>query len=307
MSVDYEKVLEALDIPYWTSGKNNIAGCFTIKCPCCDDHSRHGNLDPQTGSYSCWRCKGTHPTSALALASGRPRAIVEKLVKQYTTGDVQVKKKKVYASELQIPGGTHPLPIQTKYLESRGLDPSALEFNYGIRYGRPGEKANGIDVSFRIIIPVLDEFGTPIAWQARDTTGRSQFRYVFPRSSECLEDSKNVIYGAHLARSRKRIVVVEGVFDAWKLGPGAVCTFGTSVTEKQVRALADWEEVVIAFDNEPEAQYHAQEIALKLAPCGVQVQIADTNFGFNEDGTARDVGDATPEEIREFREYLGLT
>lgn len=304
--IDYEKILEQLDIQYWTSGKNNIAGCFTIKCPCCDDHSRHGNFDPETGSYSCWRCKGAHPTSVLALASGRPRQIVEKLVKQYSKGDVKSVVKKEYASEIKIPGGLHPLPIQTKYLKDRGLDPDTLEFQYGIRYGRPGERANGIDVSFRIIIPVYDEFGTPIAWQARDTTGRSEFRYVFPRSSECLAESKNTLYGAHLCRDRKRIVVVEGVFDAWKLGNGVVCTFGTSVTEQQVRMMANWEEVVIAFDAEPEAQKHAREIAMKLAPCGVKVFIADTDLGKNDDGTARDIGDATPDEIKELRDNFGL-
>lgn len=306
MPINLEKVFENLDIQYWTSGKNNISGCLTFRCPLCDDHSRHGNADPQTGSYKCWRCKGSSLPYVLSRASGRQIKEVERLIRDYTTGELKVVKKKEYATELAIPGGHNPLPIQTKYLTSRGLDPATLEFNYNIKYGRPGERANGIDVSFRIIIPVLDQWGTPIAWQARDTTGRSEFRYVFPRSSDCLDDSKKHIYGAHLCRDRKRIVVVEGVFDCWKVGPGCVCTFGTSVTEEQIAELAQWEEVVLAFDNEPKAQQHAHEIALKLAPTGTEVYMADTNLGLNPDGTARDLGDATPEEIDEFRQTVGI-
>ena len=303
--IDYEKILNELDIQFWTSGKNNISGCYTIKCPCCDDHSRHGNFDPETGSYSCWRCKGAHPISVLTLASGRPRTIVEKIYRNNKKGDAKKKEAKVYASEIKISGGNTPLPVQKHYLESRGLDPATLEFNYGIKYGRLGERCNGIDVSFRVIIPVLDEFGTPISWQARDCTGKNELRYVFPKSTDTLDDAKKHLYGAHLCRNRSRIAVVEGVFDAWKLGPGAVCTFGTSVTEEQVRLMADWEEVVICFDNEPEAQQHAREIAAKLATV-TNVYIADTDLGYNDDGTARDLGDATAEEIAAFRENIGL-
>ena len=304
--IDYQKILEELDIQYWTSGKNNVSGCYTIKCPCCDDHSRHGNLDPETGKYSCWRCNGAHPLRVLTLASGKPYTFVEKVFKNYSKGEVKVDRKKEYASELKIPGGLHPLPIQTNYLEKRGLDPATLEFNYGIRYGRMGERCNNIDVSFRIIIPIMDEYGTPISWQARDVTGKSEFRYVFPRSSDTLDDAKKHLYGAHLCRKRRRIAVVEGVFDAWKLGTGAVCTFGTSVTDDQIRLLANWEEIVLCFDYEPEAQQHARDIATKLSPLGNDIYIADTNLGLNPDGTARDLGDATSEEIEQFRETIGL-
>lgn len=273
----------------------------------CDDHSMHGNLNPEDGSYRCWRCKGSAPAVVLSKASGSPAHVIGNMMKQYTTGDV-VKKfaKKEYATELKIPGGTMPSKVQTDYLEGRGLDPATIEFLYGIRYGRLGETANGMNIAFRIVIPIYDEFGTPIAWQARDTTGRSELRYVFPKVSDCLADPKHTLYGLHLCRDRKRICVVEGIFDAWKLGSGAVCTFGTSVTDQQIEMMSRWEEVVIAFDAEPEAQKHANEIAMKLAPCGVDVYIADTDLGKNPDGTARDLADATPEEIKEFRTKVGL-
>lgn len=306
--IDLERVLESLGIEYHTSGKNNISGCYTFPCPMCDDHSRtgHGNANPETGSYKCWRCKGASLATVLTRKSGKSYAIVKKLLDDNTTGSTRVRKEKEYAKELAIVGGTSPLPIQVNYLRSRGLDPANLELYYGIRYGRLGESANGINVSLRIIIPVLDEYGTPIAWQARDTTGKSDFRYVFPRSSECLDDSKKHLYGAHLCRERKRIVVVEGVFDCWKLGGGACCTFGTSVTDEQILAMANWEEVVIAFDHEVEAQEHALDIARKLECCGTSVYIADTDFGYNDDGTARDLGDCSADEIVEFRKQCGI-
>lgn len=305
--IDLQTILDSLGVQYRTSGKNNIKGCYSIKCPMCDDHSMHGNIDPENGSYKCWRCKGSSLAVVLSKASGTPISSISRLLKDFKTSESSNRiVKKEYAKELVVPGGSNPMPVQTEYLKGRGLDPSTLEFYYGIKYGRLGEKANDINVSLRIIIPVLDEYGTPVAWQARDTTGKSELRYVFPRSSECLEDSKHTLYGAHLCRDRRRIVVVEGVFDAWKVGSGAVCTFGTSVTPRQIELMSKWEEVVIAFDAEPEAQSHAREIAMKLAPCGVDVYIADTNFGTNPDGSARDLGDCTPEEIKEFRKKVGL-
>lgn len=58
--------------------------------------------------------------------------------------------------------------------------------------------------------------------------------------------------------------MVEGVVDVWKLGKGAVCTFGTKFTKKQIARLCKMNTVYIYYDPEPEAQEKARELANSL-------------------------------------------
>ena len=92
--------------------------------------------------------------------------------------------------------------------------------------------------------------------------------------------------------------------DAWKLGAGAVCTFGSSVTDAQVLEMANWRRVFIAFDNEPAAIEHARDVAKQLSSLGVEAYIVNTDFGLNPDGTARDIGDLPMDDAREFRRQV---
>ena len=95
--------------------------------------------------------------------------------------------------------------------------------------------------------------------------------------------------------------------DAWKLGKGAVCTFGTSVTSSQILEMSRWRNVYIAFDNEPVAKEHAVDIAKELSSLGSNAYIVNTDFGLNADGSVKDIGDLVTDDARHFKsEVLGL-
>ena len=64
---------------------------------------------------------------------------------------------------------------------------------------------------------------------------------------------KDTVYAGHLATGDK-VVVLEGVVDVWKFGPGAVATFGTGCKKSQILALTNWREVIFFFDLEKDAQ-----------------------------------------------------
>lgn len=307
--VDFEAICTQLEIPFWTSGKNNAPGCLTIHCPCCPpndpDPSRHGNLDPETGGYSCWRCKGSHPAVVIARAGRISVQAAQDLIRKNTTGDVNVQRKNFeYAQEIKLPGSQRPEEIHTKYLNSRGFDVDELIFYYGIRFTGMMERWNGTDWGFRIIIPVFDEKNELVSFQGRAIFKQQEPRYLFPPKERQIQDCKTLLYGANLCGGEKSVVVVEGVMDAWKGGRGVVCTFGTSVTNEQIYALSKYRRVLLAFDNEPAAKEHARDLARQLSAIGTEVYIVDTNFGLNEDGSVRDIGDLPTSEARKFVEDL---
>lgn len=308
--VDYESICKQLDIPYWTSGKNNVEGCLTIHCPCCPDNdpdpSRHGNLNPSDGSYSCWRCKGSHPSVVIARAAHISVQAASDLIRKYTTGVASVKREEVkMANSITLPGSYTPLDIHRNYLEGRGFDVGELKFYHGIKFTGMMEKWEGMNWQFRIIIPVFDRQNRLVSFQGRDVTGK-QDRYLFPPKEKQVRDCKTLLYGAEMCGKKDALLVVEGVMDAWKLGAGAVCTFGSSVTQEQVLEMSHWRRVFLAFDNEPAAVQHARDVAKQLSSLGTESFIVNTDFGLDSQGNVRDVGDLSVSEAREFmKDVLG--
>lgn len=308
--VDYESICKQLDIPYWTSGKNNVEGCLTIHCPCCPDNdpdpSRHGNLNPADGSYSCWRCKGSHPSVVIARAAHISVQAASDLIRKYTTGVASVKREEVkMANSITLPGSYTPLDIHRNYLEGRGFDVGELKFYHGIKFTGMMEKWEGMNWQFRVIIPVFDRRNNLVSFQGRDVTGK-QDRYLFPPKEKQVRDCKTLLYGAELCGKKDSLIVVEGVMDAWKLGAGAVCTFGSSVTQEQVLEMSHWRRVFLAFDNEPAAVQHARDVAKQLSSLGTEAFLVNTDFGMDSEGNVRDVGDLSFFEAREFmKDVLG--
>lgn len=307
--VDYEAILNQLNIPYWTSGKNNVEGCLTIHCPCCPeddpDPSRHGNLNPETGSYSCWRCKGSHPAVVIARAGRISVTAASNLIRKYKTGIAVSKKLEVQMAEsISLPGSPIPQDVHRKYLEGRGFDIDELCFYRGIKFTGMMEKWNGVDWGFRIIIPVYDRKNNLVSFQGRALFKQQEPRYLFPPKERQVRDCKTLLYGAEICKLDEPVIVVEGVMDAWKLGPGAVCTFGSSVTSEQVYELSRYRKVYLAFDNEPAAKEHALEVAKQLSSLGTEAFLVDTDFGENEDGSVKDVGDLSLFDARCFKEEV---
>lgn len=307
--IDFAALFEYLRIPYWTAGKNVAKDCVNIRCPCpgCTDTSNHYGANTITGSGRCWKCGGTYPAQAIAWAAHISVPEANKLIRQYTTGGAVPAQKAVkYASSLSIPGG--PLhEMHKQYLLKRGLDPDYLVRYYGIKGTMLGARLEGKDFSLRIIIPIKNPEGKIVSFQGRDITGDDRRnRYEGCPKEKAMENYKHLLYGADLAWHSDSVVVVEGVFDAWKLGPGAVATFGTGMTKEQLLMLSHWKRVTFFFDPEPEAQKHAEEYAREVAMYGSDVEIACEDFGTLPNGDKRDLGDLAPHEITRIKNELGM-
>jgi hypothetical protein len=302
--MDTAKLLDDLGIPHDTKGKST-GNWLQVHCPFCDDPSEHGGFYRYALRYHCWRCKGGTAMEALQALSSRPQHEIARALKECGGAAAVPDSHLQFASSIKLPG-RELLPYHRNYLLRRGLDPDFLVRQYGILGTNPFDTFDGQNYGNRIIIPIYDFDGMLVSFQGRDVTGCPGVdRYKVCPVKKSLMHYKDLVYGGNLAKG-DRVVVVEGVVDAWKLGPGAVATFGTGCKKAQIMSLTRWKEVIFFFDPEPAAQAEAHEYAEELARCGVQVSVAYEDFGSTPDGKKRDVGDLAPHEIARIRSELGL-
>ena len=289
-------------IPCWTEGKNVRPGWVHVRCPLCPDHSNHGGFNPETGGYVCWRCGAHSTTQVISRILSIPKREAESIWTHYQTETLyrqSLNQKKVASATgpLILPG--EPMNSRHRdYLAGRGFDPDYLESKYGLLGTGPICNWEGSDFRLRVIIPIHDRSGRLVNFQGRDITGRQELRYKGCPVEKSLVHHKHLLYGAHLVNG-DRVVVVEGVFDQWRLGDGFVCSFGTSMTEHQIKELSRWRHIIFLFDPEPEAQAKARGYAAELAALGRVAEVAVADFGFG-----RDPGDLSEGEAIWVRKEL---
>ncbi len=130
-----------------------------------------------------------------------------------------------------------------KYLDWRGFDPDKLRQQWGI-------KSTGFHGMYkhRIFIPVFFEWGL-VSFQCL-SPGHSPPYLACEEENEVIPH-KHIVYGFDFAVERRRCVVVEGVTDVWRLGPGAVGLFGQKYTSHQVQLLANnFDKITIMLDSD---------------------------------------------------------
>ena len=257
---------------------------------------------------TCFKCGWSPIETTISDLLGVPISKAKDILAAYAFSDsVDAVSHAPLVNVCPIPG--KPLYGRySAYLESRGFDPQKIGNDFGVlAAGRPcrwfGESTDwkGSDFSDRLIIPILDRYGRAVSFQGRTIRGDDPIRYRCPPLDRVPMHYKSLLYGASRVPG-STVVVVEGVMDAWRLGAGAVATFGTSLTIWQVRALSKYSRIIFAFDSEPEAQRLAGKYAVELAAIGRQVSVVDLELS---DG--RDMADLTDLEAGAVRRELGLS
>ncbi|MBR3227256.1 MAG: DNA primase, partial [Erysipelotrichaceae bacterium] len=170
-----------------------------------------------------------------------------------------------------------------EYLEKRGIDETLInEFQIGycpqdnkiyqnlrarnysdedmIRVNVARMGSNGMNDVFyrRIVFPIHNSDGEPVAFTARDFSGFSESKYI--NSSETLIYTKgNILYNYHRAKDSARqsgnVIVTEGVMDVIAYRRAAinnvVATLGTACTASQVQQLKEMAgTVILSYDGD---------------------------------------------------------
>ena len=138
---------------------------------------------------------------------------------------------------------------------------------------KPRSSGNGHYDTFRnrLIFPICDELGRPIAFGGRALDPDEEPKYINSPESPVFHKSRT-LYGLHLAKraiiDARQVIVTEGYTDVvacHQAGvPNVVATLGTSLTTDHVRVLTRLcEEVVLLFDGD-EAGRRAADRAVAL-------------------------------------------
>lgn len=278
--INFIKFLHDHNIPYTTSGtKHNRRGWVQIGCPfCAGGVGNHLGIKLPGEFATCWRCKGkTIPNviqAILEVSWPEARAILSKYETNKKTRQIRKKKIKLINKKVKLPMGTANLtPRHDAYLDARGFNPEYLENKFDLKGTGPiGEYKH------RIIAPIVLQ-GSLISYQGRDITDKSKLKYKACANEDEALPHKHTLYGADLARS-ERVIIVEGITDVWRLGPGAVASFGTSFTSAQIKMLyKEWKQAFVLFDAEPAAQQAANYLGATLAVTGMDVEILTLDKG----------------------------
>jgi len=255
--MNFKEILSNFSIPYKTEGNHCRPGWINIDCPYCgqDTEKFHMGYSIEKHFLNCWRC-GSHPLiQTLMKITNSSFHQIKKLLDDLDTIKFE---KETPLGKLILPKEIKPLhSAHKKYLYKRGFNWKEIERLWQIK---------GITISsnlqWRIFIPIIYH-AKVVSWTTR-TIGNSEPRYITANLNEETIPHKNLLYGEDFARHA--IIVVEGVFDAWKIGCGAVSTFGIGYSSSQLSKIAKYPVRAICFDNEKIAQNRAQKLYNDLAP-----------------------------------------
>lgn len=251
-------------------------GWVNCACPFCTGNPGfHLGFHINKQYFSCYRCGGKEIFYALKNLL----KISTKQIKEIIGHDELRPKNKINktekAKEVVWPTGTiDGLNEQAKeYLIRRKFNPNKLQKEWNLK-----STGNTGPYKFRILAPIYFH-NKLVSFQGRDYSGLSAQKYKACAKDQEVIDHKEVLYGHDKASKYQKVVVVEGITDVWRLGAGAVATFGIEFTPAQISLLTRcrWEEFFIFYDPDHQGQKQAEKLAGYLEGIGKEVFILKSN------------------------------
>jgi DNA primase len=291
--------LEDRGVDYMTAGNKNIsAGWIGLSCPWCGDHSTHLGISLETNLVSCFRCgkKGSviHLIQQIDSCS---MSKAESTALKFVSTDFShlIKKERKHAETTLYPTGTGDtfLPIHDNFLARRRYDRKFIQQRYDILAVGP----TCDDWKFRIIIPIFLD-GELVSYVGRDCTDKADIKYKNVPAERCTRQVKDCVYGIDTLKQGGVGIIVEGVFDAWRLGKYALPTFGTQYTTNQLALVArkKLSKLYVCFDQD--AHTKGDELAHTVSSVCNDVELILLDEG--------DPDDLTEDEVWELRRELNL-
>jgi len=255
----FKDILQEYNIPIAPAGHHHAReGWIQIDCPYCgrDSQGWHMGYSIEGNFVNCWRCGSHRLINTVVEITGLSYREVKKLLDDLETEHFEREKP---LGKLVLPTGIKDLhSAHKKYLYNRGFKWRKLVHVW---------KIFGIGIaprlSWRIFIPI-HYHGEVVSWTTRSISNNLKIvRYISAGENEEAMPHKELLYGEDFARHA--VIVVEGIFDVWRIGPGAVATFGSGYSQEQLERIAKYPTRAICFDSEPEAQKRARKLVNDLS------------------------------------------
>ncbi len=261
-SFDFQRFCEDYNIPTFTQGhKHTKTGWINTECPLCEgNQGYHLGFEMSKNRFHCWRCKAWKKDEIIMKLASCSRREVKSILKSYGGKSIiQEVEEAEHADECKLPVGCGDLTKRhRKYLRSRKFDPDQLIDTWSLQGTGPVGP-----YKFRIIAPIYHE-GRMVSFQGRDITGKQPLPYKACEKAQEERGHKTTLYGGDLTLGGT-VVVCEGIVDAWRLGVGAVATFGVAYTPSQVNLLRKYDKVYILYDNDEPAVQSANKLGWELS------------------------------------------
>lgn len=239
------------------------------------------------GKYcSCWTCGPHNFVKTISLLTNRSMGESYVLANEIPATYLPPKDEQPTGKYYPPDGMSHKMMLPHKeYLKSRKFDPKKLQHLWKV-----GCIGIAPRLQWRIFIPIIYR-GEPQSFTTRAIDDQVEQRYITAEKHEERIPCKNLLYGFDYVRHAA--VICEGPTDVWRIGPGAVCTLGTTFTQAQVNRLVDIPVRVICYDAEPQAQQQARRLANMLE--------AFPGKTYNVILDSKDPGAASRDEIKQIR------
>ena len=299
LHIDFERLFVYEGIPIAKQGDRHYRqGWLSTPCPfCTGDEGNHLGYNAKYNVFTCWRCGKHTKGEVLATLLNKPKKEAVNYAKEFYGLDPFEEKPEpeiIKADTLIIPGSKEIPPLHREYLTKRWYNPDKLASQWDLYFTTYHETH-----PWRIIAPVWHD-GKYVSYVGRDASGVSPTRYLtcFPRNE--IRDCKLCVFGMQYAVG-KTVIVVEGMFDAFRIGYGAIATLGTGWKQEQAEIIArNYDTSYILYDPEHEAQKRATRLAQTLSMMGKHkshvIELKGTS--------AEDPGDLNDEEVGEIRKLL---
>lgn len=292
--LDFKRLCKDHGLPVAEHGDSHhvTEGWIGTHCPKCGGTGYQLGFNMTSGAFTCWRCGQLSARTVLsALVPGKS---LSELFHVYGADRRRAPPGAAADPErcLSIPPCVGDLQVVHRdYLTARGFDWRLLSTLWGVR----GVGAGGGDFAWRILIPVLDMAHRPVCYVGRTIASSGVARYLtWP---DYLLAPHETLYGECLVRG-DAVIVVEGPTDVWRVGPGAVATFGVNWSREQLKRISAYRRRFIMFDDDPAGAKSARRLAGRLAGLPGSTEVIE--------GFGGDPGGLDMDRVKCLRQDLGV-
>jgi len=276
--------LKDAHIEHTNQGQKATKNRVQVHCPFCTGSRKyHLGIHLTHGYANCWRCGPHSILSTITKLLHVSWSEAYKIIDEYKdVGNVKVvKSSRIINENVKIPCVLEPLKDRhKKYIADRDFDVDNIVSTWGVQSTGP------LSIyKHRIFIPIFYR-GEIVSYQCRYTGNDEDVsRYLTCKPTDEKVFHKSILYGLDNAVS-DTIVVVEGATDAWRLGPGAVATFGTNYMPEQVYQISKYKYVYLLFDPEKTAAKQGEKLGNELAFLNCEVELLDmSSTGYSDPGS----------------------
>jgi len=269
------EIYKAYSIPFITEGNKHARdGWVNTHCPFCPgEQNYHLGYNLEDNYYNCWRCGPHFVDKTLEKLLNITHSQATQIIRQYGGTSHRIRKEskvKVSLTPFKFPSGELKLRVHhKKYLARRSFDYDKLAYEWQVTGTGPVSYLDGTNYSHRILAPIYWD-GKVVSFQTRSLREDDPIKYLACPMARELIEHQHILYGNSAAWG-KRGVCVEGITDVWRLGVKSFAVFGIDYTPFQVREIKKhFEEVVILFDPDPQAQRQANKLMAELEFRGVK-------------------------------------